>query len=114
MGRHRFRTAGEQIDVVLHHAGLHRGLGVGFFGAKRGVAMTVVCRDTKPPPRILAGTGCRFYAAGEAESVVLEFECVQQGVLVVGYMRKGNPLQSLTVTLLHMDQYQIFVAGGDS
>ncbi len=76
--------------------------------------MTVVGRDTKPPPRILAGTGCRFNATGETESVVFEFECVQQKVLVVDDMPKGNPLQSLTVTLLHMYPYLIFTDGGDS
>ena len=109
-----FSATGQQVGVVLQHAGLHRCLGVGCFSAERGVAMTVVGRDTKPPPRILAGTGCRFNAAGEAESVVLEFECVQQRVLVVGDMPKGNPLQSLTVTLLHMCPYLLFVEGGES
>ena len=114
MGSNRFSATGQQVSVVLQHAGFHRCFGVGFFSAERGVAMTVVCRNTKPPPRILAGTGCRFNATGEAESVVLEFECVQQRVLVVGDMPKGNPLQSLTVTLLHMCPYLLFVEGGES
>jgi len=112
MRRDRFGTTREQVCVVLEDAGFYGRFGVGFFRTERRVAVTVVGRDSKPPPRILAGTGCRFYPAGETESVLLKFECVQQRGLVVDDIPKGNPLQSLTVTLLRMYPNLIFSEGG--
>jgi hypothetical protein len=76
MRRHRLGAARQQVGVVLQHTGADIRLGVLLVGTEWRVAVPVVGRDAEPPPRILAGTGRRFNAAGEAETVVFELECV--------------------------------------
>jgi hypothetical protein len=76
MRRHRLGAARQQVGVILEHPDADVGLGILLVGTEWRVAVPVVRRDPEPPPRILAGTGSRLDAAGEAETVVFELECV--------------------------------------